>query len=402
MQSSLALAEPITPVPLKLVSASALRVQLHHDDAALEALHYEWDELLDHSAQDSFFLRWAWVRLWWDTYAPPGSRLYLLTARDDAGKLLGLAPLYWQPRRFFGIPHLRDLNFLGTGIAIKSSEHLDIFARRGFERAAATAFAEFLRQRSDWDRLWLWGISGQSKMLSSLQEAFGEQLQTRCCDRRYYVATDSDWESVKQGWSGPIAHSLERYLKKLRQDYTVEFDRVETAAELETAFADFIRLHQARWTAKGESGAFRYPKFEAFLRTASQQALHQDRLRFWQLRLNGETTAVLLAFLNQGVVYGLQSGFDIKLQKYSLGSILIAYCLQDAVNDPQIRQFDLMGGNSTYKSSWTSISCEAYELEIFRSGFRTLLYLGGTKTRKLLSHLRRAARNHLQRPATTD
>ncbi len=401
MQSSLALAQPILHKPLKLSSASALQVQLHNGADALEELQAEWDELLERSSQGNFFLRWSWVRLWWQTYAPPGGQLYLLTARNDAGKLLGVAPLYWQTRRFAGIPHIRELNFLGTGGAVKTSEHLDIFTRHGFEQAVAEAFAIFLQQRQDWDRLWLWGIPGHSKVLPQMQAAFAAQLTARLCDRLYEVATDNDWESVKQGWSGQIASSHERQIKKLNQAFTVEFGCVASAPELAPAFEDFIRLHQMRWTAKGESGAFTYPKFEGFLRAASQQALAEGRLKLWTLRLNGESAATLLAFVDNGVAHYMQGGFDTNFSKYSLGSAMIGYCLQACLQDPHIRAFDFMGGNTNYKSAWTQTSREAYELEAFRPGFRTLLYASGMQTRKLLSSVRRAVRTRLQTGKTT-
>src|SRR6185436_12837424 len=103
--------------------------------------------------------------------------------------------------------------------------------------------------------------------------------------------------------------------------------------ELEVALDEFIRLHQMRWTAKGESGSFAYPKFEAFLRTAVSQALSENRLGFWTLKLNGQCAATLLAFIDNGVAHYFQSGFDMNYAKYSLGSVMVAQCIQACVSD---------------------------------------------------------------------
>src|SRR5581483_3569209 len=147
----------------------------------------------------------------------------------------------------------------------------------------------------------------------------------------YYIATDDDWETIKRGWSRQVSHTLERRMNKLHKDYAVEFKRVKTPAELEPALDEFIRLHQMRWTSKGESGSFAYPKFEGFLRTASRQALSEERLGFWTLELNGQCAAALLAFIDNGVAHHFQGGFDVSYAKYSLGSVMMAQCIQAGV-----------------------------------------------------------------------
>jgi CelD/BcsL family acetyltransferase involved in cellulose biosynthesis len=392
MHSSLAIAAPVINSELRLVSASALQVHLHDDDAALEALRAEWDELLEQSEQCVFFLRWSWVRSWWRMYAPAGSRLYLLACRDAAGQLLGLAPLYWQQRRFAGLPHIRDLNFLGTGAGIKTSEHLDLFTRRGFERPVAEACAAFLLQRSDWDRLWLWNIPENSKVLPYLQSTLGERAHTVVCDHPHHLDVSADWETIKQRWGRKFGHNIERCIRNLHKQYTVEFQRVKTPDELEAALDDFIRLHQIRWQAKGQPGSFRYPKFEAFLRETMRQALRENRLGFWTFKLDGRCVATLLAFLDHGVAHYFQGGFDMAYAKHSLGSVMVAHCIQACAEDPAIREFDFMGGGAAYKDAWTKTVRAAYELEWLRPGFRSLLYTIGQKTRRRLSRVRRALR----------
>src|SRR5438270_2232733 len=95
---------------------SLLHTEVISDDAGLARLAREWDELLDQSAQRVYFLRAGWNQLWWQTFRPPGARLFIITVRDSGGRLAGLAPFYWRARRTAGIPHVRELRFLGTGV----------------------------------------------------------------------------------------------------------------------------------------------------------------------------------------------------------------------------------------------------------------------------------------------
>ena len=392
MQGSLALAKPVLHSRVKQISASALQVQLHDEPAALDNLCLEWDALLEQSEQWVFFLRWSWVRRWWQSYAPPGSRLYLLACRDADGRLVGLAPFYWQERRFAGIPHIRDLNFIGTGAGIKTSEHLDLFARRNYERAVAEACAAFLLQRQDWDRLWLWNIPEHSKMLPHLQQALGESTRVAACDHPHYIDISSDWETVKQSWTRKFGYNIERCTRNLAKQHQAEFRRVQRLEELDPALDNFVRLHQLRWQSKGHSGSFAYPRFEAFLRDTMRQALLENRLGFWTYSLDGQCVATLLAFLDNGIAHYFQGGFDMAYAKHSLGSVMIAQCIQACTEDPALREFDFMGGGAPYKDSWTKSTRTAYEVEMFRPGFRTLLYLTGQKSRRVLGRVRRAVR----------
>ena len=365
------------------------KFRLHTQASDLAALRAEWDELLDHSDQCVFFLRWSWVHLWWQNYAPPHSRLYLLTCRDGTGRLVGLAPLYCQQRQFAGVPHIRDLNFLGTGVGIRISEYLDVFTRRGFEGPCAEVFAGFLLQRSDWDRLWLWSIPGRSKFLPHLKTALGITARAHLCDRSHRIDTANDWETAKRSWSRQFSHKIDRCTRILYNEYAAEFCRVETLAEVDPALNDLIRLHQMRWRAKGESGSFAYPKFEAFVRAAVPRAFQDGRLGFWTLKLRGQCAATLLAFIDNGVAHYFQSGFDMEYAKYSLGTVMFAQSIQACVSAPGIREFDFMGGDAAYKDSWTRDVRDAYELELLRPGARTLLYLTGQRTRRVLARARR-------------
>jgi CelD/BcsL family acetyltransferase involved in cellulose biosynthesis len=398
LTGSLALVDTGVTLKKQFVSATALQVELLTTEAAFDALREAWDKLLEQNATQAYFLRWSWNRLWWQTYAPAGSHLYLLACRDATGQLLGLAPLYWQPRTFAGVPHVRELNFIGTGAALKTSEHLDVLARRGFERAVAEAIGLFLSQRRDWDRLHWWNAPDRSHVLPHLEKAL--QTQATVCDRPHYIPTEQDWETLRLTWARKFRYNIERCTRNLAKTHEAVFARVTTQAELDATLDDFIRLHQMRWTSKGHAGSFAFPQFEAFLRTAIQQAFDAGQLRFWSYKLDGQCVATLVAFVEGNVAHYFQGGFDPAFSKHSLGSVMVAQCLQDCVTDAAIHEFDFMGGGSAYKDSWTKQTRTALELECFRPGWRASLYRTGIKTRRVLSRTRRTLRERLSKTAT--
>src|SRR5262245_16004754 len=160
---------------VEILTSTTIKASVITDESSFAALEAEWDELLEHSDQRVFFLRFSWNSIWWHTLRAPESQLFVVTCRDEHGILVGLASLYLRQQRTAGIPHLRELMFLGTGVYAQTSEYLDIVARRGYEQAVAEALVECLRRNGDWDRLTLREIPYSSTILSHLIGALDEK-----------------------------------------------------------------------------------------------------------------------------------------------------------------------------------------------------------------------------------
>src|SRR5262249_26782958 len=267
----------------KARNSSPLQVSALTEKADFDALREEWDQLVDDSDQGNYFLRWYWNRLWWHTYAPPGSHLYLVACRDESGRLVGLAPFYWRQRRTLGLPHVRELVFLCTGIHFNTSEYLDIIIRRGYEPSVAEAIAGFLNQRDDWDRLWMWGLPGSSAALSNFQRALGQRAQVEVCDTARWVDTSTAWETFKQSLGKATRKKVDQHTRRLFKTFECKLQLVRTEEELEVAMDALVRLHQARWQSKGEPGSFTLQGFEEFFREIVRISLAQGRLRLWTL-----------------------------------------------------------------------------------------------------------------------
>ena len=98
---------------------------LIQDTTGWDALASEWNELYDKSYAKVPFLRWGYLRSWWQTlgggeWKPEQTQLAIITARE-AGQLVGLAPLFLSSKEGFE-PALR---FLGS---VEVSDYLDFIA----------------------------------------------------------------------------------------------------------------------------------------------------------------------------------------------------------------------------------------------------------------------------------
>ena len=360
------------------------------DDGGLAPLARQWDALLDESPQRVYFLRAGWNQLWWQTFRPPGAELFLITVRDDGGRLAGLAPFYLRSRRTVGIPHVRELRFIGTGVFVQTGELLDLIARRGEEVQVAEAIAALLLQSSAWDRLCLNEIPSTSLVLPLLRAALDPGVVIQAASRAHFIRTTGDWESVLGNLSRSTRKNLLYETRRLFKLHVCEFRRVASDDELESAMEALVRLHQARWNARGEPGSFALPGFESFLREAARTSLHDGRLRMWTLDVDGQTAAALIGLYDNGVVHYFQAGFDPELARLSIGRVMLGLCIGDCVADPLVREFDFMGGGNAYKDRWTQTSRETVTLICLRTGVRALAYAGIHRMTRLSKSLLKA------------
>jgi len=96
-----------------------------------EPFQSEWSGLLDEVQGPSVFLSPEWL-VPWQRHFGGDVEAFVVTGRDDSGRLIGLAPFYRRRLGWAGLRGPRVLSFLGDEVA--GSEYLGILARRGAER----------------------------------------------------------------------------------------------------------------------------------------------------------------------------------------------------------------------------------------------------------------------------
>ena len=346
--------------PLSLEDAKAyptaapeqLRAEVVTCANAFAALSREWDQLLEESGRHGYFMRWRWNFLWWKHLAPAGAELRLVTCRTADGTLVGLAPLYLRNRSVFGVITVRELLLLGTGVSLKTAEYLDVLTRAGYERTGAVSMANALKRMRDWDRLWCCRVPDDSPVIANFIGALNATATRSHFDEARYIDTSRGWDAYKRSLGRSMRRNVEYYARRLFQSRSCEFKCVDSAQELDVAFDALVALHIAQWQSKALVGSLSNQVFGTFLRDVAHQSLADNRLRLWTLRLDGRIEAVLLGFLDGGIVHYFQKGHNPAFAKDDLGTALVSLCVRDCCDDPEIRAFDFMGGGAPYKAMW--------------------------------------------------
>jgi len=300
-----------------------MSIEVITDPEKLEALSPVWFALCKTPFQTPM-----WLLPWWRHF---GSNDLSVIVSRDGENIDAIAPLYI----------LRDDDsdeslgmFLGTGI----SDYLDVIGD------ASRVIGEMSTLNCQlWD---LQQLQPSSSMLNvSLPEGFSENIEDQEACPVLPLATTFE----KLG-STHFQKKLRYYRRQLERsgEVRIETPTPETLDDLLTVFFD---LHAARWKKRDLPGVLSDDATQQFHRDAARRMLNAGMLRMYATRIDDRIAAVFYGFALNGIVYYYLSGYDPALEKLSIGTLLVAHAVEQAVRDGATT-FDFLRGAEEYKYAW--------------------------------------------------
>jgi len=320
--------------------------------STLSDLKAEWDPLVASSAARGPFLSWEWQNLWWQTFAD-GAEAWLLAVREG-DTLVGIAPL---------MSRQGQLTFsCGQDVC----DYLDVIARPGYEEAVADAVVAYLCDK-DWASLDLYCLPPTATALRYLPDDFaraGLTAKVAQLDVCPLLDLPADWESYLASLGKKERHELRRKLRRLESA-----GRVHTYALADGEIGprdvdDFLALHRC---STPEKAMFMDERMEQFFRGLFARLGRDGLLRLYFMELDGQRVATTMCFVQNQELLLYNSGYNPDLARLSVGLLLKAYCLQDAIA-LGLRRFDFLRGNERYKYDLGGKDLPIYRLLVTRRG----------------------------------
>lgn len=313
-----------------------------------EALAAHWDDLVDESAAQPFFMRWAWQTVWWRQLGI-GEKWITAYRRRDTGDLVGILPLYLLS----GTDSLHDgqtqLSIIGC---IEVSDYLDVIVARGWEKPVYAAFLDWLDSAAApaWDLVDLCNLPCRSSTYRILPdmararnlrtEVFQEDVAPAIALPSRYATYLADQVSKKQ------RHEIRRKQRRIEREANVGLYIVGPEHDLEREIADFIRLQKA---SRADKDLFMNEEMQAFFHAMGRAMFQNGCLSLMFLTLDGQKAAALFSFSHQGRYLLYNSGYDPTVYApLSPGWAILAYALQYAIASGH-QVFDFMQGDEKYK-----------------------------------------------------
>lgn len=345
-----------------------IRAALVRGQEELQALQGCWNELALNDPRDGFFRTYQWYSSWIRNIRSDAEP-FVVVARDDAGDIVGLAPLCRMTYRDHGF----RLNAVSSaGREVVSADFLDYLSVVGRREAVLDSIMAFLWEvRSEWEIL-IAGELSEGGDLALAVEGFAEKqgLPLRRQEERIcpYIQLPSDFESYLRGLSQKMRYEIRRDTRELIEKrgakVRVYTDPTQVGAHLDT----LIRLHQAHWERVSEPGNLGRPGFGDFLRDICIAPPLGATTRLYILEYEDKPAAALLAFWFGENALFYQTGWDpdSPVARLSPGMVLVAQSIRDAI-EGGLRYFDFLRGEETYKSRLTKTSRNTVTLLVARS-----------------------------------
>lgn len=289
-----------------------------------------------------------WLSGWWRHYRL-GSELFTLAVFDENETLIGLAPWRLETSARRGAV----IRWLGDGEVC--TDHLSLLIADGQTEAVVDQIADFLVDAcEDWDLLRLDDADADDPRLAALSES----LAQRGCDASaadagacWAIELPNEWEAFLARQSKSHRKQLRRAERRVLESDACEWRPVTTQAELDTAWPQFVDLHQRRRASLGEPGCFASPRFGAFHRELAGRLLDRDQLRLSLLLLSGVPAAAEYHLAGPDAVYAYQGGVDPERLDEEPGRLSNIATIKAAV-EAGVARFDFLRGDEPYKAHW--------------------------------------------------
>lgn len=301
---------------------------------------------LEARAEPGLSTSWDWTSTWLDHFGEVVSHRFALGYAG--GRACGAALLAEGVGQRRGPFALRTIHLGTAGLAPPHSVYVEynrLLAEPGHRAAFAGELLRHLRGEPGWDELVLDGFAAaDAALLTSAEPRFEVDEQVApYADLEELAGPDRD---VVAGLSKNTRQQVRRTLRGL------EGMRGERAASVDEAldvFAELVELHQAKWTAAGEPGAFADPGVVSFHRALIRR-VGPERAILYRSRSGQGTVGCLYSFAENGRALFYQGGFaPFEDSKIKPGLATHALCMQDCL-DRGLRDYDFLAGESRYKS----------------------------------------------------
>jgi CelD/BcsL family acetyltransferase involved in cellulose biosynthesis len=269
--------------------------------------------------------------------------LFIITARAEDGRLIGIAPLFETDNR----DGESALMLLGS---IEISDYLDVIARPEDIPAFLEALLEHLMgdQAHTGNLLDWYNLLESSLTLPAMQataEKLGWSYLQEPLQHCPYIPLPGDWEQYMSSIDKKQRHEIRRKMRRAEEYYLpTRWYIADDQSILEQEMDDFLDL----MACDPNKARFLTPAMRAQMHLIVKAAHCAGWLQLAFIEVNGEKAAGYLNFDYMNHIWVYNSGLDFRFSELSPGWVLLGYLLGWA-NEHKHQYFDFMRGNEQYK-----------------------------------------------------
>ena len=318
---------------------------------SFEEIREEWENVLSVSPGNSLFLTPQWQEVWWDTFG---------NGREMAGFYL---------RDHEGVTAIASLARCGDTLSFVGNtdtfDYNDFMVRPGYEQVFFQSLLARFEEQS-FSTLKLRSLRETSPTLAYLPDLARQQgylVKVEEEDVSSGVDLPQTWEGYLAGLSKKDRHELRRKIRRLDSVPNWRWYSLTEPDQVAARVEDFIGLMRQ---SNQDKDQYMTPDRKLFFQRMSQRMAGMGMLRLFFLEIDDQPVATSLCFDYDSSRLLYNSGYDPAYGYYSVGLLLNALCLREAIEQGK-EYFDFLRGPEPYKGHLGGKKSILYQMVVTRS-----------------------------------
>jgi len=363
------LAEKALPLPkVAWTSGNGVSISVVTEPRQWLTLQSDWGALLHDTLDSNVFQSFDYLWLWWKYLGIWHDLRVIVITRGES--VIGVVPMMMVHFDIYG-KSVRKLMFISA--PMEMSRPKLIFGRNDAD--CIPAFFQYLEDsEKEWD------IIDFDEQIAGAQ---ADGIRTELAARNYLVADsetlcpvidmDTDWQSFMATRPRKMRSNINRLRRRSADLGDLNVRRVNRWPDLSEAMDDYCDIESRSWKA-GKSLDIASDKGDYFFYRGLAEAFGRDghfELRI--LECAGKPIAGTFGINSKGVFQSLKISHDLDYNKYSPGTLLESYELEDLFAT-DLRSYEFMGSFLANKLRWTSTIHKTRNIHIYQRQPRLMLF----------------------------
>ena len=244
-------------------------------------------------------------------------------------------------------------------------EYNDFLIRLGYEEGFYQTLLESM-DNQDFQNLCLFSLRDTSPTLElfpDMARKMGYTVEIEEEDVTSGIALPGTWDEYLALLNKKDRHELRRKLRRMDSQSDWKWYSLSEPTQVAERLSEFISLMRQSRADKDE---FMTPERERFFSNITQRMAELGQLHLYFLDMDGSTVATSLCFDYGGSRLLYNSGYDPEYGYFSVGLLLNAMCLKDAI-EQGLDYFDFLRGPEPYKAHLGGQQRSLYQMVVTKS-----------------------------------
>ena len=318
---------------------------------SFQDIRAEWENLLSISPMNSLFLTPQWQEVWWETFGDGRGMAGFYVCNDDGVAAIASLSRSGDTLSFMGNQDTFDYN--------------DFMVSPGYEAAFFDILLRCLDDQSC-DTLELWSLIETSPTLTYLPDMArkrGYQVVVEKEDVTSGIELPGTWDDYLAVLTKKDRHELRRKFRRLDSSLNWSWYCIVDQEQVAEKLGEFISLMRQ---SRADKDQYLTLEREQFFQRITQRMAQLGSLKLFFMEVEGQAVAASLCFDYASSRLLYNSGYNPEFGYYSVGLLLNALCLKQAIEQGSA-YFDFLRGTEPYKHHLGGQRRDLYQMVVKRS-----------------------------------